>query len=162
MAFLDKMVQHCCGDCHNGHGISIRDYALDGSNNLARKNTEEEMRLAIDFNTDLSLPVYGFSDQRKYMNNFRFVPVVESPGAAFIVTREGLKPKSFIDRLVLGCGPLLLFNLTAIFFDGIINVDSGKLISTFLFNRRVSAVIQSFLAHFCMVSQRAFGGHLSL
>ncbi|KAL9957849.1 hypothetical protein ACROYT_G034798 [Oculina patagonica] len=120
MAFLDKMVLHCCGDCHNGHGKSIMDYTLDGSNNPARKNTEEEMRIAIDADTDLSLPAYGFSDQRKYMNNFRFVPVVESPGAAFIVTTEGLKSKSFIERLVFGCGPLLLFNVTAICLTGLL------------------------------------------
>lgn len=134
MAFLDKMVHQCCGDRHNGHGTSVMDYTLDGSNNPARKNTEEEMRISIDSETDLSLPVYGFSDQRKYMNNFRFVPVVESPGAAFIVTKEGLKSKSFIERLVFGCGPLLLFNVTVICLTGLlmwILVSSIKVMITF-------------------------------
>ena len=120
MAFLDKMVLQCCGECENGHGASIIDYNLDGSGNNSRKNTEKEMRLAIDSDTDLSLPVYGLSDQRRYINHFRFVPVVESPGAAFIVTKEGLKSKSRIKRLVYGCGPLIMFNLTIICLTGIL------------------------------------------
>ena len=120
MAFLNNMVLHCCGDCRNGHGTSFVDYNLDGNNNPSRKSTEEEMRISIDSNTDLSLPVYGFSDQRRYMNRFRFVPIVESPGAAFIVTREGMKSKSSIEHLVYGCGPLLLFNIMAICLTGLL------------------------------------------
>lgn len=120
MAFLDEMVLHCCGNCQNGHGNSQMDYSLDGSSNPSRKHTEKEMRQAIDYNTDLSLPVYGFSDQRKYMSSFRFVPVIESPGAAFIVTKEGLKSKSRIEGFVFGCGPLMLFNVAVICLTGLL------------------------------------------
>ena len=120
MAFLTKMVLQCCGDCKNGHGTPKIDYTLDGSNKNARKNTEKEMREAIDHSTDLSLPVYGFSDQRRYMDHFRYIPVVESPGAAFIVTKEGLKSKSLLKGLVYGCGPLMIFNLAVIFLTGML------------------------------------------
>ena len=146
MAFLDKMVQHCCGDCHNGHGISIRDNALDGSNNLARKNTEEEMRLAIDFNTDLSLPVYGFSDQRKYMNNFRFVPVVESPGAAFIVRYDS--PDAPITSSLVQSWPFAAVTVVFVLLSGIlfwIVVSETALKSVFLHAYLTLSDLESFI-----------------
>ena len=120
MAILDEMVLHCCGDCRNGHGTSFIDYTLDGNNNPSQKNTEEDMRISIDSNTDLSLPVYGFSDQRRYMKHFRFVPIVESPGAAFIVARKEFGSESPIERLVYGFGPLLLFNVMTICLTGLL------------------------------------------
>ena len=120
MAILDEMVLHCCSDCRNGHGTSFIDYTLDGNNNPSQKNTEEDMRISIDSNTDLSLPVYGFSDQRRYMMRFRFVPIVESPGAAFIVARKEFGSESPIERLVYGFGPLLLFNVMTICLTGLL------------------------------------------
>ena len=90
MAFLDKMVLQCCGECQNGHGASIIDYNLDGRNNSAKKNTKHGMNEATDHLIDLSFPVHGYSDQRTYLGSYKYVPVVESPGAAFIVRNERL------------------------------------------------------------------------
>ena len=67
------------------------DYYGNERQNSSRKNTKYEMKEAIDDLTDLSFPVHGYSDQRNYLRNYKYVPVVESPGAAFIVRNDGLK-----------------------------------------------------------------------
>ena len=51
---------------------------------------------------------------------FRFVPIVESPGAAFIVARKEFGSESPIERLVYGFGPLLLFNVMTICLTGLL------------------------------------------
>ena len=91
MDVLDKMVPQCCGDCYNGHGKSVIDYSLDGRNNSARKNTKQDLFEAIDHRNDLTFPVHGYTDQRTYLGSYKYVPVVETPGAAFIVKHDRLK-----------------------------------------------------------------------
>ena len=91
MAFLNQMVLNCCGDCENGHGTSVIGYNLNRKQNSSKKGTKYEMKEAIDDHTDLNFPVHGYSDQQTYLGRYKYVPVVESPGAAFIVRNEGLK-----------------------------------------------------------------------
>lgn len=101
MAILDQMVFKCCANCTSGHGTSFVDYNSDGNQNFAKKPIEHNMIDAIDHVTDLHFPVHGSSDQRTYSGTFKYVPVVESPGAAFIVRYN--KPNAPITNALVEC-----------------------------------------------------------
>lgn len=116
MAFLDKMVLQCCGNCQNRQGTSMADYYRNERQNSSRKNTKYEMKEAIDDLTDLSFPVHGYSDQRNYLRNYKYVPVVESPGAAFIVRNEGLQAP--VTAALAVSWPLAVIVILFIFLSG--------------------------------------------
>ena len=116
MDFLDKMVLYCCGDCHNGHGTSFIDYNLNGSHNSARKSKKQDMINAIDHYTDLSFPIHGYSDQRMYLGSYKYVPVVDSPGAAFIVRYDDLTAP--ITNTLVTSWPLAVLVFTFISLSG--------------------------------------------
>ena len=118
MAFLDKMVLHCCGDCYHGHGKSIVDYHLDGKQNLAKKSTENDMIEAIDHRMDLNFPKHGYSDQRTYLGTYKYVPLVESPGAAFIVRYDRLDAP--ITHAWINCWPLAVIVVVFVLLSGLL------------------------------------------
>lgn len=74
------------------------------------------MKEAIDDLTDLSFPVHGYSDQRNYLRNYKYVPVVESPGAAFIVRNEGLQAP--VTAALAVSWPLAVIVILFIFLSG--------------------------------------------
>ncbi|XP_022798346.1 uncharacterized protein LOC111336503 [Stylophora pistillata] len=118
MAFLDEMVFQCCANCSRGHGTSYVDYNSDGRRNVAKKPTERDMIAAIDHVTDLHFPVHGSSDQRKYLRTFKYVPVVESPGAAFIIRYE--KPEALITKALVECWPLVVVVVVFVLSSGLL------------------------------------------
>ncbi|XP_078345077.1 uncharacterized protein LOC144630581 isoform X1 [Oculina patagonica] len=118
MVLLDKMVQHCCGDCHNGHGKFFVDYSFDGNHNLSKKDTKHDMVEVITHLTDLNFPVHGYSDQRTYLGTYKYVPVVESPGAAFIVRYDSLDAP--ITNALVKSWPLAVVIVVFVLLSGIL------------------------------------------
>lgn len=119
MAILDKMVLHCCGDCSNGHGTSYVDYNLDGKQNFSTKPAKHDMTEAIDHVTDLHFPVHGYSDQRKYLGTYKYVPVVESPGAAFIVRYDSFDAPN-VTTALFNSWPLAVVVVVFVLLSGLL------------------------------------------
>lgn len=146
MALLDKMVHHCCGVCQHGHGQSVVDYNFDGKHNSSEKNTKHGMIEAIDHLTDLNFPVHGYTDQRTYLGTYKYVPVVESPGAAFIVRYDS--PDAPIASSLVQSWPFAAVTVVFVLLSGIlfwILVSETALKSVFLHAYLTLSDLESFI-----------------
>lgn len=147
MALLDKMVQHCCGDCQHGHGKSTVDYSFHGNDNSSEKNTKPDMIEAIDHLTDLNFPVHGYTDQRTYLGTYKYVPVVESPGVAFIVRYENLDTpitSSLVQSWPLAVVVVVLTLLSGMLFWILVSESAIK--SIFIYALFTLSALESFIA----------------
>ncbi len=80
---VQEMILSSCGKC-TGHGETILDFTRNGKGAAARKPSMGGVGSDVDDNTQVSFPIIGHMDDDKYLKEFVFVPVVESPGIAFI------------------------------------------------------------------------------
>lgn len=78
------MILYSCGKCHGGHGETILDIKNNGKGASARKTSVGEVQADVDDRTHVTFPVLGNMDDEKYLKEFVFIPVVQSPGIAFI------------------------------------------------------------------------------
>ena len=82
--FLNDLVVSCCASC-SLHGSSFVDFNLNGKNAPAHQRDDKSLKAAIDHNTDLNFPIYGWKGMDTYSAYYRYTPLVESPGVAFII-----------------------------------------------------------------------------
>ncbi|XP_078344933.1 uncharacterized protein LOC144630436 [Oculina patagonica] len=80
---VQEMILSSCGKC-TGHGETILDFTQNGKGAAARKTSMGEVGSDVDDKTQVSFPIIGHIDDDKFLKEFVFVPVVESPGIAFI------------------------------------------------------------------------------
>lgn len=78
------MILYSCGLCHEGQGETFLDINNNGKGASARKPSMGEVQDDVDDRTHITFPVLGNMDDDKYLKEFVFVPVVQSPGIAFI------------------------------------------------------------------------------
>ena len=78
------MILYSCGKCHEEQGETFLDIKNNGKGASARKTSMGEVQADVDDRTHVSFPVLGNMDDEKYLKEFVFVPVVQSPGIAFI------------------------------------------------------------------------------
>ena len=81
---VQKMILSSCGKCERGHGNTILNITHNGKGDNARKNSMAGVQSDVDDRTHVSFPIIGNMDDEKYLKDFVFVPVVQSPGIAFI------------------------------------------------------------------------------
>lgn len=81
---LNDLIVTCCQTCA-AHGESYVDFMYNGTNGKAKRKSEREMKTLIEDSNDLSFPVYGWKWQENYGPDYRYIPLVESPGVAFII-----------------------------------------------------------------------------
>jgi len=78
------MILYSCGKCDGGQGETMLDIENNGKGAPARKASMGEVQADVDDRTHVTFPVLGNMDDEKYLKEFVFVPVVQSPGIAFI------------------------------------------------------------------------------
>ena len=78
------MILYSCGKCQGGHGETFIDIENNGKGAAARKTSMAEVQADVDDRPHFTFPVLGNMNDEKYLNEFVYVPVVESPGIAFI------------------------------------------------------------------------------
>ena len=116
---MEDMLLTSCGICTNGHGRTALSYVDNGKESAAYKKTMKAVREDIDHRTQVSFPVIGSMDDDKFQKEYVFVPVVESPGIAFItVSRDGSRASAL--SAILQYLPLYLFCLMMAYAAGII------------------------------------------
>ncbi|KAL9958642.1 hypothetical protein ACROYT_G035690 [Oculina patagonica] len=117
---LDDLVVTCCQTCA-AHGKSYVDFMYNGTNGTAQQNSEQEMKFLIEDRNDLSFPVYGWKWQEFYIAYYRYIPLVESPGLAFItIEKEGLSPSQRLVNEVMATWPYLVITTLLAALAGII------------------------------------------
>lgn len=84
---LNDLALTCCKTCKL-HGKSYVDFNLNGKNQPAMQKSPREVKSQIDDYVDLSFPIYGWTWLKVYEGYYRYIPLVQSPGIAYIVIMD--------------------------------------------------------------------------
>ena len=110
----------CCRTCKQ-HGTTLVDLNNNGKNMHAFRQHSNEVESFIDNDTDFSFPIYGLNWQRVYKSYYRYIPLVESPGIAFIViTADYVDPVWTMYKEIVATWPYVLFTVLTALVAGII------------------------------------------
>lgn len=112
---LNNLVMECCGTCE-AHGMSYVDFVFNGQKQPAYQHNENDVVERIDDSNDLSFPVYGWKWQDTYAERYRYIPLVESPGFAFLLRKPDTdSPLKAVLKSIFETWPyLLIVNLMAL------------------------------------------------
>lgn len=117
---LNNLTIECCQTCQ-AHGKSFVDFVQNGKNMSAFQHNEMDVQALIDDTNDLSFPVYGWKWQDRYQEVYRYIPLVESPGFAFLLIQpETDSPLRAIVSSIIATWPYLLITLMMALLAGIV------------------------------------------
>ena len=118
---VQAMIEEACGFCENGHGATTIRFDSNGKNMPARKQNLIGVQNDIDVVPQISFPVNGILDDQKYMERYAFVPILESPGVAFITLPDVDTVSNSVVTSVVQCWPVILTSmLMAVLSGGIL------------------------------------------
>ena len=114
---LEEIVPLCCGNCSEGDGPSSISYVSYKQENLVNIKKIENL----DGSDRITFPISGKKNDRFYQNEYRFMPLISSPGVAFIVVDEppGTSANAVFNSVLSGW-PVLLLTLLMALLSGII------------------------------------------
>lgn len=116
---VEEMLLKSCGLCTNGYGRTVLNFTNSGKGKAAFKRTINAVREDVDHRTQVSFPIIGAMDDAKFQKEYVFVPLVESPGIAFITVSQDGSSTSAISTIFQHL-PLYLFCLIMAYAAGII------------------------------------------
>ena len=104
---ITSAVRMCCGNCSE-YGTTIVNFTSTALKTAAQKQGLVEFRQSFDEVTEFNFPVYGLMEQTQYLDNYGFVPLVQSGGVALIIIgdEEGTASKVLIASIIT-CWPIL-------------------------------------------------------
>ena len=103
---LPNMVSSCCQSCATHKTTTVK-FLTESS----VRDSLEDVRREIGAN-DLSFPVYGASDQDIHGALYGYVPIIDSPGEAYVVNREPNETSTdLLVAVVFSCWPMVILSL---------------------------------------------------
>ena len=108
---MQEMILFSCGRCQGGHGETILNITHNGKGASARKISLGGVRGDVDNRTHVSFPIIGNIDDEKYLKEFVFIPVVESPGIAFISLANVLERKEVVGLALNKSWPVVVLSV---------------------------------------------------
>ncbi|KAK2552520.1 Cubilin [Acropora cervicornis] len=113
---LEKIVARCCGNCTGGDGESEISYVNRRDNLVDIKKSENLNEL-----DTITFPISGKKGDREYQNNNKFMPLIGSPGVAFIVVDDppGTSANAVFNSVLSGW-PVLVLTLLMALLSGIV------------------------------------------
>ena len=108
---IRDMISYSCGTCVGGHGDTFLDLAYNGKGASSKKTSMAEVRSDVDDKTHVSFPVIGNMDDEKYLKEFIFIPVVASPGIAFISSGDEPNRQEAITSALKKSWPIVAISL---------------------------------------------------
>ena len=114
------MVHAACGICP-AHGDTIIEIAENGKGERSAKKNVLEVLNDIDEVPEISFPIYGNKYITKYMGDYAYINLVESPGVAFIAAARppGSAAMNMISA-VLDTVPLMVMSACMAFLSGFV------------------------------------------
>ena len=114
------MVHTACGICP-AHGDTIIEISNNGKNALSAKEDVLEVLKDIDDVPEISFPIYGNKYITKYLGDYAYINIVESPEVAFLAASRppGGAAMNMI-RAVLQTVPLIVLSACMAFMAGFI------------------------------------------
>ncbi|XP_022795614.1 uncharacterized protein LOC111334188 isoform X1 [Stylophora pistillata] len=115
--FLPQLFSHCCGNCSEGNGPS--EIIYDAKFQETLMDIKDVINLGS--NDTITFPISGKKDDDLYKNEFYFLPLISSPGVAFIVVEDepGTSAKAVFDSVVSGW-PVLVLTVLMALLSGIV------------------------------------------
>ena len=95
----------CCQTCKT-HNYSTVSFSRNYHGDQAEVSRYEELINSIDGLTDLTFPVYGYVGMALYRSLYKYTPLIESPGSAFIVRKEESDMSELLMMNIIGNWPL--------------------------------------------------------
>ena len=117
-ALLEDMFVSVCGSCRNGHGKTVVNFKTNGKGDTALKVGQNDVINDIDDITEISFPVNGLVDDSAYLKEYAFLPIVKSPGVAFLTLAKKRNSRSVALYAVLNCWPLVVLSFTLAYIAG--------------------------------------------
>ena len=114
------MVHTACGICP-AHGDTIIEISNNGRNGLSAKEDVLEVLKDIDDVPEISFPIYGNKYITKYLGDYAYINIVESPGVAFLAASRppGGAAVNMI-MAVMQTVPLIVLSACMAFMSGFI------------------------------------------
>ena len=112
------MVHTACGMCP-AHGNTFIDITTNGKEKPSAKKSILEVLRDIDDVPQISFPIYGNRYIERYMAEYAYINLVESPGVAFIAAKRS--PGKAADNMISAlsdCIPLLVLSACMAFISG--------------------------------------------
>ena len=113
------MLLESCGVC-KAHGHTFLNFKTNDKGGAAHKTTLNEVVSDVNNKTAISFPVTGAMDDDKFQRYYVFVPMVESPGIAFITIDQKDGSRNIVVSTLLKYLPLYLVCLMMAYVAGII------------------------------------------
>ena len=112
---LSEIIDTCCGNCTEGHGPSFVEY------NTGMKESLMEVKNDTEKEDTLSFPIVGKKDDRTFQSTLKFMPLISSPGVAFIVVDDepGTSARAVFNSVLSGW-PILLLTLLMALLSGMV------------------------------------------
>lgn len=119
-SIVTDMVYAACGICPP-HGNTIIEITENGKGLRSAKKNVLEVLADVDEVPQISFPIYGNKYITKYLAEYAYINLVESPGVAFIATTRppGTAALNMINA-VLGILPFVVLSACTAFISGFI------------------------------------------
>lgn len=120
---VTDMIHTACGICP-GHGETGRtkiDIVSNGKQRSSAKRSVLEVLEDIDDAPQISFPIYGNKYITRYLADYAYINLVESPGVAFIATSSppGSAAMNMINA-VLDCVPMIVLSACMAYISGFV------------------------------------------
>ena len=120
---VTDMIHTACGICpgHGGTGHTKIDIISNGKEKWSAKKSVLEVLNDIDEIPQISFPIYGNKYITRYMADYAYINLVESPGVAFIATRRppGSAAMNMMNA-VMDCVPMIVLSACMAYISGFI------------------------------------------
>ena len=144
---LNSAVKFCCSDCVHGDTAAINFVGSNRTKSLRRGIIEVNQHLSD--NIDFHFPIHGTKYKTTHGNGFPFVPLVHSPGAAFIISSNNAYNESErVMKTLLDSWTFILTLVLASYFVG--------LIMWFIVRANNTNICMSRVAVYCHVKLQLF------
>lgn len=116
---LTDMIKSVCGTCKKGHGESV--IVWDKVAFKYQKLSDVKREITDGKKYDIYLPIEGGKDDIRYRSSYYFLPMIDSPGVAFMVIGDEAGSSSqAIFSSILDGWPILVLTVVMAFLSGII------------------------------------------
>lgn len=120
---ITDMIHTACGICpgHGGTGHTKIDIVSNGKQRSSAKKNVLEVLKDIDDIPQISFPIYGNKYISRYLADYAYINLAESPGVAFIATSSppGSAAMNMINA-VFDCVPMIVLSACMAYISGFV------------------------------------------
>jgi hypothetical protein len=102
---VNDAVTFCCQTCAS-HNYSTVDFSRNYHGQPSELSSYEALLNSVDGLTDLTFPVYGYVGMSTFHSLYKYTPLIESPGSAFLIRKEERSMSGLLMSNILGNWPL--------------------------------------------------------